>query len=487
MITTKRFLSLMLTWVFVSLPAYSYELPRAKDISGSRDLEYLQRISNGVSELSDRAAKAVVFISVSKIVNQRPYGAIDPFDFFFGPRMPYPQQRNRKQQSGLGSGFMVDLDKGYIITNNHVIEGADEISLKLSNGETYTGKVLGSDKNTDVAVVQIKDEDFDRKGLTQLTLGNSEDLKVGSLVLALGAPFGLETSISFGVVSATGRGNLNITSLGNFIQTDAAINPGNSGGPLIDMNGQVVGMNTAIYSRSGASAGIGFAVPSNLVAKIATQLITDGKVARGYLGVQLSQEIDDDLAQALELPKGQKGALIARVEPGTPAADAGLRDQDVIVKVNKTSIRSRDELTNTVGLMPAGTKVKVQYYRDGKLRSTTVTLGEFPSNPMASRRTPSKQSDDTFVGMNLEVLDLNRHRNWIDQYGIESRSGIIITDVSPDSKAAAAGLQPGDVLIKANRQPLKKPQDFLKIYKSSSKILIQLERRGAYRFASLRK
>lgn len=485
--TSYFLLTALISWALSAAPAYSYDLPSTKAIEGSNRLKQLQAISDGISELSGEAAKSVVFISVSKIMKERPYGAIDPFDFFFGPRNPYPQHRQKKQKAGVGSGFIVDLNKGYIITNNHVIEGAAEISLKLANDKTYIGKVLGTDKNTDVAVVQIKDKNFKRKGLAQLTLGNSDTLAVGSLVLALGAPFGLETSISFGVISAKGRGNLNITNLGNFLQTDAAINPGNSGGPLINMRGEVVGMNTAIYSRSGSSAGIGFAVPSHLVKKIATQLINKGKVARGYLGVQLAQEIDEDIASALNLPKGVSGAIVSRVEPGGPAFKAGLRDGDVISKVDGKTIKNRENLTNTVGLLPAGSKIKIKYYRDGQLKSSQATLAEFPSKNMARRGKGSQKPGEAYAGLTLEPINPKKHQNWISQFSIDSRKGLLVTEVAADSKAAASGIRPGDVLIKANRKSLRSPGDFTKIYKKSTKILIQLERSGTYRFASLRK
>ncbi|MFW7380418.1 MAG: Do family serine endopeptidase [Oligoflexus sp.] len=485
--------SLFLFSLFTS-SIYAYQLPTAKDpLVNSGNVQVLERISKGVSDLSEEASKAIVFISVSKIVKGRPYGEIDPFDFFFGPRFRSPQQGPReeeRQQSGLGSGFFIDLDRGYIITNNHVIDGADEISIKLANGETYIAKVLGSDRNTDVAVIQIKDEKFQRKGLSQLHLGNSDGLKVGEFVLALGAPFGLEASLSFGVISATGRGNLNITSLGNFLQTDAAINPGNSGGPLIDMNGHVIGMNTAIYSRSGASAGIGFAVPSNLVRQIATQLISKGAVSRGYLGVQLAQDLDDDLTAALNLPKNTKGALISRVEANTPASKAGLESGDVITAVNGNPIRSRQDLTNAIGLLSPGTTINVDYMRNGKKRSTKVAITEFPSQEKLAS-TPQQQGDDEksnpFAGMSLESLDQNRHRDWISQYGIESRRGLLVTDISANSKAAAAGIRPGDVLLEANRTPLQSPQDFSKVFAKNRRILVQLERGGAYLFASLRR
>lgn len=473
------------------LTGLAYDIPSSPPRAiNSKAVETLREISEGVSDLASQASKAIVFISVSKIVKGQPYGAVDPFDFFFGPNFRGPRglQRKERKQEGLGSGFFIDLDKGYIITNNHVIEGADEISIKLANSETYTAKVLGSDPNTDVAVVQITDRSYNKKGLSQLFLSNSDRVKVGEFVIALGAPFGLEASLSFGSISATSRGNLNITNLGNFIQTDAAINPGNSGGPLINMSGHVIGMNTAIYSRTGSSAGIGFAVPAKLVREIASQLINKGEVARGFLGVSLSQELDDELISGLNLPEKTKGALISRVEPGAPADKGGLESGDVITKINDKPIKSRQDLTNVIGLMNPGSKAQVEYYRAGKKKKTTVKLSNFPGTSVASK---SSNQDDkasaSLGGMELERLNERRHKALIEQYQIQSKSGLIVKDVERGSKAAAAGIRPGDILLEANRQKLKSAKQFSRIYKSKRRILIQLERGGTYLFASIRK
>lgn len=490
----------LLPLALMSSAVLAYDLP-APDATKkpSENVQFLQKISAGVAELSQDASKGIALISISKIIKGRPYYELDPFDFFYGPRnrQPDPGQQGQKQQAGVGSGFIVDLDKGYIVTNNHVVEGADEIDLKLSNGETYEAKVLGTDANTDVAVVQIKDPKFNRKGLVQLPIGSSDNVKVGEFVIALGAPFGLEFSQSFGAVSATSRGNLNITNLGNFIQTDAAINPGNSGGPLLDMNGYVIGMNTAIFSRSGSSAGIGFAVPSNLVKEVASQLINKGKVARGYLGVRLAQDIDDDLASAMNLPKGIKGALVGNVERSTPAAKAGLESGDVITEVNGRSIHSGQELSNTVGLMQPGSKVSVGFYRGGVKKSTNINLGTYSDTQLARQggdddrdggsRGSSGSQTVADAGVKLEPLSKSKHADFIQQYGIESNHGLLVTEVEPSSKASASGIRPGDVLLKANNTQLKSVKDFTNIYGSSKKILIQLERRGTFLFASLRK
>ncbi len=465
--------------------AFGYELANKQPPTNiSENLKALKAISQGITELASQASKSIVFVSISKNIPSSRYGQIDPFEFFFGPQ--YRQQRPERKQSGLGSGFIVDLDKGYIITNNHVIEGADELKLKLANGKTYNGKVLGRDKNTDVAVVEVQDSDFDRSGLTQLHLGDSDQMKVGEFVVALGAPFGLESSLSFGVISARDRVDLNITEIGNFIQTDAAINPGNSGGPLINTEGQVIGMNTAIYSRSGSSAGIGFAVPSNIVRRTANQLINKGSVDRGYLGIQMA-ELDSDMAQALGLPKKTEGTLINYVEPGTPAARAGLQDADVITAINNRKVRKPAELRSLIGLKPAGTKVKITYFRNGKTQTTTATLGNYPSdNRLAQQAGQGKKS--LFGGLKLVALSKKNVKRLSNRYDFISTSGIVISEVARNSQAAAAGLMPGDVILKLNRKTVNNIKQFRKIYNNKkSKLLVQIERKGTFFFTSLKK
>jgi serine protease Do len=492
--------TLLLSAAMLSSTVHAYDFPAA-DVNRkpSENVQLLQKISSGVAELSQEASKGVALISISKIIKGRPYYEMDPFDFFFGGpryRQPDPSEPGQKQAAGVGSGFIIDLEKGYIVTNNHVVEGADEIDLKLSNGETYEAKVLGKDPNTDVAVVQIKDPKFNRKNLAQLPIGSSDNVKVGEFVIALGAPFGLEFSQSFGAVSATSRGSLGITALGNFIQTDAAINPGNSGGPLLDMNGYVIGMNSAIFSKSGSSAGIGFAVPSNLVKEVALQLINKGKVARGYLGVGLAQDLDDELATAMNLPKGTKGALVGKVEKGTPAAKGGLESGDVIVEVNGRSIHSGQELSNNVGLMQPGSKVTVGYFRGGSKKTAEISLGTFQvaradglgqEGEEDGQEQGSPKGSFNNSGLKLETLSRQKHGQFIQQYGIESARGLLVVEVDPNSKARASGIRPGDVLLKINNVELKSVKDFNSAYSGSSKVLVQLERRGSFLFASLRK
>lgn len=469
----------------ISASAFSYEIkPADSEIRETEGIRALQSLSKGVSELSAEAGKSIVFVSVSKTVKSGMNG-VNPFDFFFGPRGgPGPQQREFKQK-GLGSGFIIDLDKGYILSNNHVIADADEITVKLANGQTYEGKVKGRDKNTDVAVIEITDKDFDRSGLGELRLGDSDDVTVGEFVIAMGAPFGLEASLTLGVLSATGRGALNITTLGNFMQTDAAINPGNSGGPLINTKGHVIGINTAIYSKSGGSAGIGFAVPSNLVRKVATQLINVGKVSRGYLGVMLQQDLNDDIAKELRLPKGLKGAFLSKVEGGTPAAKAGLQSGDVITKINSTKVRNNSDLRNTVGLITPGKRIKVEYYRDGKKYGTTVTLGDFTT--VENRMEQNAKEDELGLSLqSLSAMNSATRKGLRERFGFTSKKGLLVKEVQPGSRSEAAGIQAGDILLTANRKPLSTINDLRKTLRATKKVLFKIERKGSVLYHSIR-
>lgn len=411
---------------------------------------------------------------------------INPFDFFFGPRRDEDQsiQPNQRQQ-GLGSGFIVDLKNGYVISNNHVVEQANEIALKLANGRVYDGRIVGRDPATDIAVIQIKDKAFERKGLTELKLATSDKGQAGEFVLALGAPFGLEASVSFGVISASRRGNLDIIEFGNFMQTDAAINPGNSGGPLVDMNGDVIGMNTAIFSRSGTSAGIGFAIPAPLVRTVATELINNGKVARGYLGIRLDQDLTEDIAVGLGLPPDAKGALVSEIHAGSPAEKAKLTSGDVITAVNGKKVTNRAELLYQVRLMKPPEKVVLEYLRAAKTFTTSLVLAPFPEQKIASGGSGAPNAPG---GLKLEVLSSNaRIKALRTQFGFVSKKGLLVTAVAPASEAEINGIRPGDVLLQLNHRPLGTVNDFAAAYQKNKRILIQLERSGRTLFATVRR
>jgi len=463
--------------------ALGYDIPKAeKSPVLNEGTEHLLKISKGISTVAAHAKKGIVFVSVSKIVKGMPYGMVNPFDFFFGPQPGRPPQKAPEQkQKGLGSGFFIDLEKGYILTNNHVIDGADEISLKLANGESYDAKVVGRDKNTDIAVVQIKGS-FKKEGLVQLALGDSTSLEVGNICVALGAPFGLEASVSLGVVSALGRGSLSITELGDFIQTDAAINPGNSGGPLLSATGNVIGINTAIFSKSGGYNGIGFAIPSNLVRTVANQLINTGKIMRGYLGVVLS-EMDADLARELGIPKksSDHGALIRSVEPGSPADNGGVKDGDVVIDINGKKIRDVQQLRTIIGLYKPSTKVNLTIYRNRKQKKLTVKLGSY--NDTSVKNSSTDESPSKGFGLSLRSVNSGLKK----KYQFRSNSGAVVVRVDPNSSADRAGLQEGDVIIKLNRQRITSSQQFWKHSKSNSRILIRIERQGQNMFIPLRR
>ena len=482
--------SMLMLWGTTRAAGAGYVLPGAPQAAPSENTQVLQKISKGVAAIAKQANQAIVFVSVYKDVKGMPPGMIDPFEFFFGPRGQRPQEEpppgapRGRREGGVGSGFFVDLKRGYILTNNHVVQEADEIQLKLANGQSYEGKIVGRDQNTDVAVVQVKDTNFNRKGLAELPMGNSEDVEVGDFVVALGAPFGLEASLSFGVVSAIGRGNLDITKLGNFIQTDAAINPGNSGGPLLDMAGQVIGVNTAIYSRSGAYNGIGFAVPSNLVRSIAEQLINNGHIQRGYLGVLL-QPIDQELQASLGLPQGVTGgALVAKVQKGSPAAKAGMEPGDVITEVNGTPMKIHSEIVNTIGLMKPGTKVDLSVYREGKKRVLSVNVGQHPEDTNQGKNLSQKDQPGKKLVLGMALT------NWTEdlaaQYSLESRYGVIITHVEPASPADRAGLRPGDLILKVDNRKVNQVSDFNKLTERREKTLVWIERAGQFYFVSLK-
>jgi serine protease Do len=483
----RKVVSVLLGFIvgFNGISAYAYQIPPAKRLVESEETEFLAKISKAVSTIADRANQAVVFVSISKTVKQPPMGAINPFEFFFGPGapgMPRGEGSPEQKQQGVGSGFIIDLGKGYIITNNHVIADADEIMVKLGNSETYDAKVVGRDPNTDVAVVQIKDSNFKKSGLGELSLANSDQLAVGDIVIALGAPFGLESSLSFGVVSALGRGSLSITELGDFIQTDAAINPGNSGGPLIDSHGSVIGMNTAIFSRSGAYNGIGFAIPANIVRTVAEQLINNGSMMRGYLGVGLRGGIDAEAAKDLSLPDNTKGALVSGIEPNGPAAKAGFEAGDVIVELNGKVVADDVEVRNRIGLMAPGTKIDVKIYRGGKAKNLSVVLAKWPDRNEVAEQAPAPDKLNAF-GLGLAALNSDTRT----KYGIRANAGVVVTQVDPDSGADRAGIKAGDLILKVNGNDVRDPKDFTKQINSKRRVYLRIEREGRELFVPLRR
>lgn len=392
------------------------------------------------------------------------------FRQFFGPRMPEIQQR---PQNGLGSGVVISSD-GYIVTNNHVVQGADSLLVTFSDGRELNAKVVGRDPQTDIAVIKV-----DATDLPAVTFADSTKIEVGDRVLALGNPFGIGETVTTGIVSAKGRRPGLGLDYEDFIQTDAAINPGNSGGALVDVEGRLIGINTAILSRSGGFQGVGLAVPANLVSHVTNGLVKSGKVVRGYLGVR-AQDITPALAESLNLPN-RTGALVADVEPETPAAKAGVQSGDVVIAVNGEPVQDASRLTLTVGSIAPGTKVKLEVLRDGKNKELNLVTAERPKTGRTSNYDDdSAAMNDEGVLNGVAVGDISAEAR--RTMNIPGRlKGAVITDVDSSSAAAKAGLRAGDVILEINRQPVASAEDAvdLSAKAESKKTLVKLWSRGS--------
>ena len=410
-----------------------------------------------------RDMPAVVNISSSKVVKsaaaEMPNGFFDDpmFRQFFGGRLPQQRPEPRSQRAtSLGSGVVVSPD-GYIITNNHVVDGATDVKVSFFNKEEYPAKIVGTDKYTDVAILKI-----DKKGLTALPFADSAKAEVGDVVLAIGEPFGLGQTVTMGIISAKGRAGLGIERYEDFIQTDAAINRGNSGGALIDTKGELVGINTAILSgETGGNQGIGFAIPANLARNIMNQILKSGKVTRGYMGI-LPQELTPEMAKAFNMPNAH-GVAVAQVEPGSPAEHAGLKVGDVITGVNGDAVEDVNAFRLQVAGFAPGTTVHLKVARNGQNTDVPVTLGEF--NLEAENRggrerggnVPESGEKGALRGVSVQALtpDLRNELQLPD-----NTSGVAITDVDDDSPAAQAGLQQGDVIMQVNHRAVSNVGDF---------------------------
>ncbi len=399
-----------------------------------------------------------------------PFREGDPFgDFwrrFFGEG--FPRHPGSGQSRSVGSGFIVDAN-GYILTNDHVVEEGRELTVKLSDGAEHRARVAGRDPQTDIALVKI---DVDRK-LPVATLGDSAALEVGEWVLAVGNPFGLEHTVTAGIVSAKGR-RIGAGPYDNFIQTDASINPGNSGGPLVNLEGQVVGVNTAIFSRGGGNVGIGFAIPINLVKGLVSQLKDEGRVTRGWLGVVI-QDVDDETAKALDLG-ASGGVLVANVTRGSPAEAAGVRVGDVIVAFDGAAVRKSGELPMVVARTPVGKAVRVEMVRDGQPLSVTVRVGEL-------RGDGAPAGDEHGLGLTLRETP----RRPGGRPG--AQEGVVVTGVTPDGPADRAGIRAGDVILEIDRERVRGLQDFRQAARKLEKgsgVLFLVRREDTTIFLALR-
>ena len=452
--------------------------PHDPPVSSATTVSETPMVPANFSELAEKVRPGVVNIQVVKKVKNvgfgsrhfpgNPFGGQNPFGDFFGPFSEGNPPGGYKQQ-GVGSGFVMSRD-GFILTNNHVVDDADQIKVKLANGKEYEGKIVGRDSKTDLALVKINGA----SDLHPLTLGNSEDLKVGNWVVAVGSPFGLEQTVTAGIVSAKGR-VIGSGPYDNFIQTDASINPGNSGGPLINMKGEVVGINTAIIA---SGQGIGFAIPINMAKEIAPQLQEKGHVTRGWLGVSI-QEMTTELAKSMGL-KEKKGALVAQVVPGSPAEKAGIEQGDIIFEFDGKDVSSSKDLPRIVASTPVGKTLTVKLSRNGKALDRQVKLGELEEKAEITKM-PSTQKS---LGMAVQNLTPEIAKG----LGLKKETGVVVTRVEPGSPAADAGIQTGDVIREVNRKPVKDVDDFVqKVEKAKDQdnILLLLQRGQNNLFAAV--
>jgi serine protease Do len=422
------------------------------------------------SGLVKEARDSVVNISTVKIIRREqmfesPFGRDDPFgdmfERFFGDRIPRESRRTI-----LGSGFIIDKD-GFILTNNHVVEQTDEIKVMLANGKEYDAEIVGRDPKTDLALIRIETEE----DLKPLPLGDSEELEVGDWVLAIGNPFGLDHTLTVGVVSAKGRTSVGITDYEDFIQTDAAINPGNSGGPLMNLKGEVIGINSAILSQSGGYMGIGFAIPINMAKDLLPQL-KKGKVIRGWLGVMI-QPITPELKESFELEE-EKGALVSEVTPRGPAEEAGIEVGDVIVSFDGKEIQEMNDLPMIVASTPVGKIVTVEVIREGKKKGFEAKIDELEEEIEEGETLGEEKRD---LGMTVDEITPSTAR----QLGLSDERGVVVVRVESNSPAEDAGIARGDVIRSINREPVNDVETYkkkIRQHKKGDVILFRVKKRG---------
>ncbi len=450
--------------------------------------------SRGFSDIVAKVQPAVVNVAVAEPASPRGPRRLPPGPFGGppgppGPPMPPPGPPGRPPFGppgmSAGSGVIINSE-GYIVTNNHVVEESEDITVTTFDGKEFDAKVVGSDPKTDLAVIKIEGEN-----LPFIPWSAHETIRVGDLVLAVGSPFGLKSSVTMGIISALGRGNVGITEYEDFIQTDAPINPGNSGGPLVNMAGEIVGINTAIFSRTGGSEGIGFAIPVDIVKDITSSLIKSGRVVRGWMGIAI-QELNPALAQSFQLPESHRGGvLISEVNEKGPSAGGLLQRGDVLIEYRGQKIRDVNHLRNIVARTPVDSEVEITVLRNGEKKTVTMKVGERPTDEMLaggkgfSPPATMKTLDNVLAGLEVQALtDEQRKQLSLPQ----EVAGVVVNEVKPGSAAEAAGLQQGDIIQEVNREVVKNLADYKRIAPTIEKeqlVVLFLNRRGNNLFVAV--
>jgi len=467
----------------------SYAVERGKSQASYEQLQTASNLSDAFKYVAKSMRPSVVSISSVKRIESgqsqfRSFGGSqmpDEFRRFFGDdffdrfHFETPSPRRGYEQRGMGTGVIVS-DDGYILTNNHVVDGADEVNVTLSDDRQFSAEIIGTDKPTDIAVSKISADN-----LVAAKLGDSTAMEVGDWVLAIGSPSGLDQTVTAGIVSATGRANVGIADYEDFIQTDAAINPGNSGGPLVNLQGKVVGINTAIASRTGGNLGVGFAIPSQMAKSVMDNLIDNGHVERGYLGAMI-QDLNDDLSASFNYD-GESGVLIGDVLPDGPAAKAGLKSGDIVFEINGRKVKDANELRHTVAATSPGSKTTLKIFRDGKRETLNVEIGQLDSTSVVGKGR-GKWHDD--LGINVRTLTPDLAK----LHGFDSDdAGVLVTNVETGSAAASAGIRAGDLIVSMGKVEIKNVGDFqtsLKEQELERGVRLQVLRDGVRQFVFIK-
>ena len=417
-------------------------------------------------DVIEQVMPSLVGITTERTIRHRaPSGGMSPFGdhpFFrgFGPSTPQPQQPQHRTQEGVGSGVIVDAS-GIVVTNNHVIDKADVIRVQLSDGREFDAEVRGTDPQSDIAVLQIEDAP---ENLRAVTFGDSDALRLGESVIAIGNPFGLSGTVTMGIISAQGRAGVGLLDYENFIQTDAAINPGNSGGALINLDGELIGINTAIMTRSGGYQGVGFAIPSNMTKMVMTGLLEDGQVDRGWLGVMI-QQLTPELAEALDLDDGLEGVVVSDVQSGSPAEAVGLERGDLVTEIDGNAVRTPQELRNTIGLRSPGTDVDLRYVRNGTTATISIELGSLQQARASADGQGAPGLGEAQIGvegLGLQALDSELRSELRIPEALPA--GVVVISVEPGTEAAHLNLRKGDLILEVNRQSITSVEEFNAAY-----------------------